>query len=700
MKYPSTRRDETVDDYHGRSIADPYRWMEDLEGGELRRWIDEQNTVTERYLQSLPLRAHFRDRITALWNYPKVSVPVVEAGRLFYQRNSGLQKQAAVYFREPGRDSVLVLDPNTLSPDGSTALMAFAPSPDGRLLAYTLAEGGADWQTVHVADLQGSRDLGDRVRWMRFSALAWTHDSQGFFYSRFPEPPPGKALEAALANHALYYHRLGTTQDEDRLIFARPDLPSWFVSGTVSDDGRYLLIALFEGATNSNRLYFADLDDPAHPDVAAAVRPVVEEDGAEYAPIGNSGPRLFVRSDRAAPNRSVLAFDLERVAAGSRVIVPARQDTLGAVRLIGGRLVAEYLVDVQSRIEMFDPLTGAPCGALALPGPGVVSALDGRADTPTAWLAFTSPLQPVTVYAADLHNGTLTPFEPPAVPVDTSAFVTRQSFATSRDGTRVPFFVTARKDLRLDGTNATMMYGYGGFSVDTLPAYRPDVPAWLELGGVWVTVNVRGGAEYGEAWHRAGMRERKQNVFDDFVACAEQLIADGYTSPQHLAMLGGSNGGLLVGVVMEQRPELFAAALPVVGVLDMLRYDRFTGGRAWVTEYGSSSDAGDFAFLIAYSPLHNVVEGECYPATLVCTADFDDRVVPSHSFKFTAALQRAQGCRSEDRPVLIRIETHGSHGYRPTDKRIAELADQWAFAAAHAGVTTVAVPEIGSRPDR
>jgi prolyl oligopeptidase len=700
VEYPKTRRDETVDDYHGRAIADPYRWMEDLEAPDLRRWIDEQNTVTERYLQSLPLRAHFRDRITSLWDYPKVSVPVVEAGRLFYQRNTGLQKQASIYLREPRGDPVLVIDPNTLSPDGSTALMAFAPSPDARLVAYTLAEGGADWQTVHVAAVDDGRDLGDRVRWMRFSALAWTHDSQGFFYSRFPEPPPGKTLEAALANHALYYHRLGTSQDDDRLIFARPDLPSWFVSGTVSDDGRYLLVALFEGATNSNRLYFADLGDPAQPDVTAAVRPVVEQDGAEYAPIGTSGATLFVRSDRGAPNRAVLAFDLARVNAGSRVVVPDRQETLGAVRLIGGRLVAEYLVDVQSRLEIFEPMTGAPCGALALPGPGVVSVLDGRADTPTAWLAFTSPLQPVTVYAADLQSGTLTPFEPPTVPVDTSAFVTRQAFATSRDGTRVPFFVTARKDLRLDGMNPTMMYGYGGFSVDTLPAYRPDVPAWLELGGIWVTVNMRGGAEYGEAWHRAGMRERKQNVFDDFIACAEQLVADGYTSPQHLAMLGGSNGGLLVGVVMEQRPELFAAAIPVVGVLDMLRYDRFTGGRAWVTEYGSSSDAADFAFLVAYSPLHNIVEGQCYPATLVCTADFDDRVVPSHSFKFTAALQRAQGGVPEDRPVLIRIETHGSHGYRPTDKRIAELADQWAFAAAHAGLITAAVPESGSRPAR
>jgi prolyl oligopeptidase len=697
IEYPETRRDDTVDDYHGRSIADPYRWMEALDSGEVRRWIDEQNATTGRYLESLPLRAHLRERITALWNYPKVSLPQVEAGRLFYQRNTGLQKQPAIHVREPDGDPAVVLDPNTLSADGSIALMAFAASPDARLLAYTLAEGGADWQTIHVRDIDGGRELDDRVRWMRFSGLSWTHDSQGFFYSRFPEPPPGKALEAALSDHALYYHRLGTPQAEDRLIFARPDLPAWFVSGAVSDDGRYLMIALFEGATNNNRLYAVDLGDPHRPDVAAPVRAVVERDGAEYAPIGTIGDTLFVRSDDAAPNRCVLAFDLDREAPASRVIVPMRDETLGSVRLIGGRLVAEYLVDVQSRVETFAPSTGAPLGAVTLPGTGVVSGLEGRNDSATAWLAFTSPLQPQTIYAADLASGRLTPFEAATAPVDTSRFETRQCFATAREGTRVPFFVTARKDLDRDGRNPTMMYGYGGFSVNTLPAYRPDVPAWLELGGVWVTVNMRGGAEYGEAWHRAGMRERKQHVFDDFIACAEQLVADGYTSPPHLAMLGGSNGGLLVGAVMEQRPDLFAAAIPVVGVLDMLRYDRFTGGRAWVTEYGSSADADAFGFLIAYSPLHNVVDGRCYPATLVCTADYDDRVVPSHSFKFTAALQRAQGCA---RPVLIRIETHGSHGYRPTDRRIAERADQWAFAAAQAGMTTVAADESGSRPDR
>ncbi len=681
LDYPDSPRGDVEDDYHGHRVDDPYRWMEALEAPEIRAWIDAQNRVTSRYLASLPLREQFRTRITELWNYPKTSLPIVEGGRLFYQKNEGLQKQAVVLMR----DGVIappsvVLDPNLLSPDGSVALMAIAPSPDAQLLAYTLAEGGADWQTVHVRDLTRGEDLADRVHWMRFSGLAWTRDNRGFFYSRYPEPPAGKTYEAALSGHALYYHRIGMPQSEDELIFAQPDLPAWFVHGTVSEDGQYLLIALFEGATNSNRLYVADLGEPAAPDVRAPIRAVVETDGAEYAPIGVERGTLFVRSDAAAPNRCVLALDLGPTTTGWRVVVPERPHRLGAVVLAGGRLVAESLVDVQSRIDVLDLWTGAPLGRLALPAPGVVTALDGRSADRDAWLMFTSPLHPSTVYRADLATSHLSVFEPASAPVDLSRYETRQMFASSRDGTRVPFFVTAPVTLPRDGATPAMMYGYGGFSVDMLPTYRPDVPAWLERGGMWITVNVRGGSEYGEAWHRAGMGEQKQNVFDDFIAVAEHLVAERYTSPSHLAMLGGSNGGLLVAAVMEQRPDLFAAALPVVGVLDMLRYDRFTGGRAWVTEYGSASDAGQFAFLRAYSPLHNVVDGRCYPATLVCTADYDDRVVPSHSFKFIATLQRAQGC---DRPVLIRIETQGSHGYRPTDKRIAELADQWAFAAEH-----------------
>jgi prolyl oligopeptidase len=661
--------------------------MEDLESPEVAAWIAAQNAVTAGYLDTLPIRERLRSRITELWNYPKVGLPVTEAGRLFYQKNAGLEKQAPVYMREgvhaPPR---LVFDPNAGSRDGGTALMDFAPSPDGRRLAYSLADSGADWQTVHVRDVASGQDSTNAVRWVRFSTIAWTRDSAGFFYSRFPEPPAGKVYEAALSGHALYYHRVGTAQDADRLICRRLDLPTWFISGTVTEDGRYLLIALFEGATNNNRLYFADLADPEHPDLHATLHPLVESDDAEYAPVGSRGSTLFLRTDAGAPNRKVIAIDLSASpVAPPRTIVADGEHTLGFVALVGGRLVAEYLAHVKSRLETFDLARGEPLGGIPLPGAGVVAGLAGRADGSILWLQFTSPLMPATVVACDLASGQVTPFEPAAAPIDPAAFRTTQEFAISKDGTRIPVFITSRTDLARDGTAPLMLYGYGGFSVNTLPAYRPDVPAWLELGGAWATANIRGGAEYGESWHRGGMGVRKQNVFDDFIAVAEHLVREGYTSPDRLAIMGGSNGGLLVAAVMEQRPGLFAAALPAVGVLDMLRYDRFTGGRAWVTEYGTAQEPGGFAILFAYSPLHNLRPGTCYPATLITTADHDDRVVPSHSFKFAAALQQAQGC---GRPVLIRIEAQGSHGYRPTDRRIAELADQWAFAAVNTGLAT------------
>jgi prolyl oligopeptidase len=695
LEYPPAREADVIDQYHGRAVADPYQWMEDLASPELAAWIAAQNEVTLEYLRSLPLRDPLRRRITELWNYKKAALPLVESGRLFYQMNAGLQKQAPVYLRR-GIDDVpqLVLDPNALSEDGSTALMAFSPSPDARLLAYTLSESGADWQTVCVRDVASGRDLGDRVRWMRFSALSWTKDARGFFYSRFPEPPAGQVYEAALSGHALYYHRLGTPQAEDVLVYDRPDLPAWFVSGTVTDDGRYLLITLSEGATNSNRLYAVDLLDPHAPQVSAPVRAVFDRDGAEFLPIGARGSRLYVRTDEGAPNRAVLAVDLAAPAAGARTVVPERSSVLGAAALADERLVTEYLADVQSRVFVVDADDGRTVAEVPLPGAGVVAGLAGRADDPVAWLMFTSPLLPATVFAFDLRSGALTPFEAAMPVLDLARYETTRMQALSRDGTAVTFFMTSPVG-RPPGPAPLALYGYGGFSVNVLPAYRPDVPAWLERGGVWVTANIRGGAEYGEAWHRAGMRERKQNVFDDFIAVAEHLVREGVTSPAQLAIMGGSNGGLLVAAVMEQRPDLFAAALPAVGVLDMLRYDRFTGGQAWITEYGSSADEAAFATLLAYSPLHNLRPGTCYPATLVTTADRDDRVVPSHSFKFVAALQRAQGCR---RPVLIRVEMQASHGYRPTDRRIAELADQWAFVAANTGLSDGG-PDSGTRPD-
>jgi prolyl oligopeptidase len=683
LTYPTPHKGAVVDDYAGTQIADPYQWMEALDSPDVADWVAASNAVTESYLKGLPLREHFNRRLTELWNYPRVSVPVVEGGRLFYMRNSGLQRQSPIFVRaNPAAPPALVIDPNVISEDGSVSLAQWTPSPDARLLAYGLAEGGADWQTIRVREIASGTDLSDEVSWMRFSDISWTKDSQGFYYSRYPEPPKNKVLEATLSGHAVYYHRIGAPQSQDVLIYERKDLPAWIVNGTVSKDGRYLFVTMFEGAGNRNRLYFADLGRPDAPTVEAPVRPVIEVDDAEYAPIGNKGAVLYVRSDKDAPNRKVLAVNLESPSpAAWKTIVPERSEAIENVAMIGGRIVAQYLVDVQSRLMLFG-LDGAPQGEVVLPGTGTAGELEGRDDVPDIWYSFSSPLMPATVYKFDPVTRQSLAFEAATPPIDASLFETKALFAMSKDGTRVPFFLTAKKNVLLDGTNPTMVYGYGGFSVSTLPAYRSDVPAWLERGGVWVTVNMRGGAEYGEAWHKAGMLENKQNVFDDFIAVAEHLVTEKYTSPPKLGMMGGSNGGLLVGAVMEQRPDLYAVALPAVGVMDMLRYDKFTGGRLWTTEYGSASNPAQFPFLIRYSPLHNIKPGTCYPATLISTAEHDDRVVPSHSFKFAAALQSAQGCLN---PVLIRV-VQGSHGYRPTDKIIAERADQWAFAAEHLGL--------------
>ena len=688
IEYPKTKTVDAVDDYHGTRVADPYRWLEDLDAPETAAWVAAQNRVTDGWLAQQPVRRRFRARIQRLWNFPKTDVPVMEAGRLFYRRNSGLQLQASLYMRERlDAAPVEIITPDLLWPDGTTSLATFAPSPDARLLAYTIAPGGADWQTVRVRNLSTGQDLADDVRWMRFSALSWTKDGRGFFYSRYPEPPKGKVMEAALSGHALYYHLVGTPQSEDRLIHTHAANPTWFVTGGLTEDGRYLLIATARGSDNNNRLYYADLGNPKKPDLSAPVRPLFEDDDAEFAPVGSRGSTLYLRTDRGAPNRRIVAVDVRRPSAWTSIVAESPHVIETAI-LAGGRLFVEHLVDVKSRLGMFD-LAGKPLGEVPLPAAGSISAFFGRGDSSTVFYAFTSHLYPTTVFSYDIGTGASEPFERAKAPVDVSRYETTQLFATSKDGTRVPFFLTARKGLPRDGSNPTMLYAYGGFSVSVMPGYRPDVPAWLDAGGIWVTANLRGGAEYGEAWHQAGMLERKQNVFDDFVAVAEHLVKEGYTSPAKLGIMGGSNGGLLVGAVMQQRPDLFAVALPAVGVMDMLRYDRFTGGKAWVTEYGTSQDPRQFGVLFRYSPLHNLKPGACYPATLITTADHDDRVVPSHSFKFAAALQAAQGC---DRPVLIRVETGGSHNFRATDKRIAELADEWTFAAVLMGMSLPTAP--------
>jgi len=686
--YPETKKVDQVDNFFGTKVSDPYRWMEDLNSPELAEWVKQENALTEQYLSQIGMRAQFKSRITELWNYPKVSLPFREAGRLFYARNSGLQRQSAFYSRKSlGGPATLVIDPNTLSADGSIALSGFSPSPDGRYLAYGISEGGADWRTLLVRELDSGKQLADTVRWLKGGGMSWTRDGRGFYYARFPEPEAGKQLQNAIHDEKIYYHVVGTPQSQDKLIYERPDHPDWFVYGSVSEDGRYLFISVNRGTEAQNRLYVAELGDPKNPKVDAPIRPLFDKGDASYRAIGNVGSTIYLLTDRDAPRSRVVAFDIGAPDAW-RTVVPEQMNAIEQIALYKGGVAVNYLEDVKAHVRLYG-LDGKFIDDLPLPGVGSLQGFSARPDTPEIFYAFTSPLYPTTTFRYDPVAKKTAPFEAPKLSFDASQYETRALFATSKDGTRVPVFVTMKKGLTLDGNNPAMLYGYGGFDISTTPTFRPDVLAWLEQGGIWATASMRGGSEYGEAWHKEGMFERKQNVFDDFIAAAQYLVDQRYTSPTKLGIMGGSNGGLLVGAVEEQRPELFAVALPAVGVMDMLRYHKFTGGGAWATEYGSADDSTQFEYLVKYSPVHNVKPGTCYPATLVTTADHDDRVVPSHSFKFTATMQAVQACA---RPVLIRVETQGSHGYRPTDKRIAELADEWSFAAAGMGMKEKATP--------
>jgi prolyl oligopeptidase len=681
LKYPHARKGDVVDDYAGTKVVDPYRWMEDLNSPELKSWIDAENAVTFAYLDRLPLRNELKTRITALWDYPKVGLPRYEGRRWFYARNSGLQRQSLVYTRETmtGPETVAI-DPNELSPDGSVALSRWDPSPDGQHLAYGQSEGGSDWSTYYVRDLGTGRRTSDVVKWVKFSSVSWLENGKGFFYGRYPEPPAGKALEAPVVDKRIYYHALGTSQSDDRLIYERPDERGLFIDAHLDETGRYLFIDTNKGTSNKNELFVKDLGDPLSPNLDAAVRALYPGHTAEYDPLGVVNGTLYLKTDRDAPTKKVVAVAIDKPdAANWKTIVPEASNAIEDATMVAGKIAINRLVDVASEITLFN-LDGTKAGAVTPPGLGAMQGPVGRFDRPEIFYRFESPLYPGTIFQFDLATGKSQPFQAPKLTFDPAPYTTTRVFAKSKDGTRVPLFITQRRDLKKDGSNPTMLYGYGGFDISETPRFRPDVIAFLEHGGVYATANMRGGGEYGEAWHEAGMFERKQNVFDDFIAAAEYLVTERFASPRTLGIMGGSNGGLLVGAVMEQRPDLFAVALPAVGVMDMLRYHRFTGGAAWATEYGSSDDPKAFAYLSKYSPLHNVKAGTCYPATLVTTADHDDRVVPSHSFKFTATMQAAQGC---GKPVLIRVETQGSHGYRPTDKRIAELADEWGFALAN-----------------
>ncbi len=681
LKYPEARKGDVVDDYHGTKVADPYRWLEDApeKSPDVAKWIAAENAVTANYLGAFPVRDQLKKRITELWNYPKVSMPGYEGGRWFYTRNSGVQKQNVVYMRTSlTGPETLVLDPNKEWPreDVKTMLAGYVPSPDGKYFAYGTSEGGSDWSVWHVRTLPEGRQLDDTIQWVKFSGIAWTKDGKGFFYGRYPEPK-GDTLRAAVENKKIYYHAIGTPQAADKLIYERPDEPSLFIDAFLDETYRYLFFATNKGTSNKNELFVKDLGDPASPRIDAPIVPLYPGHTAGYEPLGVVEGMLYLLTDREAPNKKVVAVPLVAPDLKNwQTIVPEGKTAIQGAGLIAGKLAVNALEDVASVVTFYE-VGGRQIGTLKTPGLGTVGGPSGRFDRPEVFYRFTSPLYPTTVFSYDIKSARSTPFEQAKLTFDPTPYETERVFCQSKDGTRVPMFITHRKDLKKDGANPTMLYGYGGFDIATLPTFSPDILAWLERGGVWATANMRGGSEYGEAWHEAGMKEKKQNVFDDFIGAAEYLVKEGYASPATLGIMGGSNGGLLVGAVMEQRPDLFAVALPAVGVMDMLRYHLFSGGNAWATEYGSADDKEAFAYLLRYSPLQNLKAGTCYPATLVTTADHDDRVVPGHSFKFAATLQAAQGC---PKPVLIRIETQGSHGVRTTDSRIAELADEWAFA--------------------
>jgi prolyl oligopeptidase len=680
LAYPATRTVDQVDRLHGVEVADPYRWLEDLESPETAAWVAAENRVTTGYLATIPEREPIRRRLTELWNYEKYDVPTKQGARYFFAKNDGLQNQSVIYTldRLDGTPRKLI-DPNTLSGDGTIALTAYSVSHDGNRMAYGLSSGGSDWEEWRVRDVATGRDLPDRLQWVKFSTTAWTHDDAGFFYSRYDEPKGGEQLEQANYFQKLYYHRLGTPQAEDRLVYERPDHKDWGFLAQVTEDGRYLVVQIWKGTEIENGVFYQDLTEPG-----SSMHELLGAFDGSYDFLGNDGPVFWFQTNLGAPRRRVMAVDTRHPTREAwREVLPEMPETLEEASVVNDSFVVTYLKDAHSHVRVFD-LTGKPVRELAFPGLGSVSGFTGKRQDRETFYIFTSFNTPATVYHYDLVTGESRLFRQPKVAFDPSRYETRQVFYTSKDGTRVPMFITARKGLALNGRNPTLLYGYGGFNVSVTPSFSVANLVWMEMGGVYAVANLRGGGEYGEEWHQAGAKRKKQNVFDDFIAAAQWLIDHRYTESDRLAISGRSNGGLLIGVALTQRPDLFGAAWVGVGVLDMLRFHKFTIGWGWVSDYGSPDDPQEFRALYAYSPYHNLHPGMRYPATFITTADHDDRVVPAHSFKFAAALQKAQ---AGPRPVLLRIETRAGHGSgKPTSKQIEEATDGFAFLVKELGM--------------
>jgi prolyl oligopeptidase len=674
LTYPQARRGDQVDDYHGTKVADPYRWLEDTDSAETHAWVEAENKLTFGYLEPLPYRQAIHDRLTKLWNYERFTTPGQYGGRYFFQHNSGLQQQNVLLVAESlNAEPRVLLDPNTLSTDGTVALAAAEISEDGKLMAYGIATSGSDWTEWHVRDVDTGKDLPDDLKWVKFSGASWTKDNKGFYYSRYDEPT-GATLRDTNYFQKLYYHRLGTAQSEDKLIYERPDNKEMLFNGAVTDDGNYLIIHVSEGTSPKNRLYYKDLTQPDSPVVK-----LLDDFDAQYLFIDNDGPVFWIQTDLDAPRGRLLAIDTRHPERTSwKTIVPQVADKLEFANAVDNVFLIGYLKDARTEVRVHD-LTGKFLRNVDLPGIGTAGGFAGRRKDKETFYSFTSFISPTTVYRYDPEAGKSSIFRQPKVDFDPTRYETKQVFYTSKDGTRVPMFLTCKKGIKLDGQNPVLLYAYGGFDINLTPSFSVPNIVWLEMGGVYAQPNLRGGGEYGEEWHQAGMKLKKQNVFDDFIAAAEWLIANKYTSTPKLAIRGGSNGGLLIGACLTQRPDLFGAALPEVGVMDMLRFQKFTIGWAWTSDYGSSDNAEEFKALYAYSPLHNLKPGTKYPPTLIATSDHDDRVVPGHSFKFAATMQADQAGPS---PVLIRIETKAGHGAgKSITKLIDEFADTWSFLA-------------------
>jgi len=669
--YPEATKGTTVDNYFGTKVADPYRELENADTAASKKWIEAENKLTFGYLAGIPERKRINEKLTALWNYEKYTVPFFEGGRYFFTKNTGLQNQSVLYTGPtlPGEVKPL-LDPNTLSKDGTVALTGYEVSEDGKLLAYGLAVAGSDWQQWKVRDIATGKDLSDDVQWVKFSGASWKKDGSGFFYSRYDAPPSAEQLKQVNYFQKLYYHKLGTPQTQDELIYERRDHKDWYFHGKVTEDGRILTITVSQGTDPKNLFFYKNLQLPNSPVVE-----LLKKQDASYDFIGYEGNTVWFKTDLGAPRGRIVSVDAQKPEVIT-TIVPEAAEKLESVSLVGNRFIASYLKDAHSVVRLFE-LSGKPAGEIPLPGLGTAGGFTGQRKDTETFYSYVSFTEPPAIYRYDMKNGQSTVLFRPKVDFKSDEFTTEQVFYQSKDGTKVPMFLTYKKGLQKDGNNPTILYGYGGFDISVTPAFSPSVAAWLQMGGVYAVANLRGGGEYGEEWHLAGTKLRKQNVFDDFIAAGEWLIANKYTSTPKLAIKGGSNGGLLVGAALTQRPELWGAALPAVGVMDMLRFQKFTVGWGWISDYGSSDKADEFAALYKYSPLHNIKPGTKYPPTLITTADHDDRVFPGHSFKFAAALQAAQAGPG---PALIRIETRAGHGAgKPTSKVIEEVTDQWAF---------------------